>query len=827
MTKCRLLNYRKDEWARRTFFYALLAASAIFIPIVILGGGIFSYMGDFDAQQIPFYVHCHDAVRNGTFAFDWGTELGTNFIGSYTYYTLCSPFFWLTIPFPGSWVPYLMGPLFILKFVLSAMAAYAYLRYMTKTGEGAMVGSLLYAFSGWSLYNIFYNQFHESFIMFPLLMLAMEKTVREKKRGVFALAVAMSAIVNYYFFVGMVLFAILYWLIRTLCHGWKMTWKTFFVLLAEGVIGVLMSVFVLLPSALCVFGMSRAGDTMHWSTMLVYPDFKIYLCIIQSFFFPPELPGLQSFYECKTVSWQSLSLFFPFLGPVALLPFIWHKVPKKHWLAELLMASGLCMFIPVLNASFTLLRNTYYARWFMMPILMMSLASGMIIEEANVKDLKWSYRITGAISLLFVAVMALFPSIDEEGNWQIGLYNRVDTLRPILFFFWSGVVLVQFLMMWLLFNKNKDKKLIEIVKPISLRICAFAVIIALSSVAIGQAVSGSRSNMDKVRTFASFGEEYATEDGERTSIYPYVNNLNMVSGTEMSSISCFHSVVSGGTSDFYETMLGVYRGVSSPEVMTNKAYYALTSVKYLYMDPTYVDSYEETYKNENFYDETWKEAYDTYGYAMLPGLKEIKQVDDFIVYENEYYVPMGQGYRYYILKTDYAALSKKEQQTAMLLAIVVPDDEVSAYSKMLFDYKTCEIQGEITDEEYYDICKKKSENSCYSFKQNNNGFEADMRSEEKQLVLFSVPFETNAWTATVNGQEAKIQVVDGGLMAVEVDKGDNHIEFHYEVPGMKAGLLISCIGLILFAAWCGGHAIAKKIGEEYAVPENQTVENDV
>ena len=100
---------------------------------------------------------CHDAVRSGNIFWSWTTDLGANFIGSYTFYLLGSPFFWLTLPFPSAAVPYLMGPLFILKFGCASLTGYIYLKRYVKNPRSALIGGMLYAFSGFSIYNIFFN----------------------------------------------------------------------------------------------------------------------------------------------------------------------------------------------------------------------------------------------------------------------------------------------------------------------------------------------------------------------------------------------------------------------------------------------------------------------------------------------------------------------------------------------------------------------------------------------------------------------------------------------------------------------------------------------
>ena len=194
----------------KVFGLGALTSLLFFLPFLIWDKGLFIYYGDFNVQQIPFYQMCHDSILSGNMLWNWYTDLGANFIGSYSFYLLGSPFFWLTMLFPSQAVPYLMAPLLILKFATASVTGYAYIRRFVKNGNYAVIGALLYAFSGYSVYNIFFNHFHEVIAVFPLLLIAMEEFMVNGRRGAFALAVGLCAVVNYYFFFGEVIFAVIY-----------------------------------------------------------------------------------------------------------------------------------------------------------------------------------------------------------------------------------------------------------------------------------------------------------------------------------------------------------------------------------------------------------------------------------------------------------------------------------------------------------------------------------------------------------------------------------------------------------------------------------------
>ena len=119
--------------------------------------------------------------------------------------------------FPASWAPYLMAPIYILKFVTAAVFSFAYLKRFVKNQHYAVIGALVYAFSGFGLYNIFFNQFHEVIAFFPLLLIGMEELIQNDRKGFFAIAVFTNACMNNFMFAGQVVFCIIYF-IRYICY---------------------------------------------------------------------------------------------------------------------------------------------------------------------------------------------------------------------------------------------------------------------------------------------------------------------------------------------------------------------------------------------------------------------------------------------------------------------------------------------------------------------------------------------------------------------------------------------------------------------------------
>ena len=156
--------YSKEKiYYKKSFFTALIMAAVMFLPFLIIDQGYFTYYGDYNSQQIPFFKHCIELLHNGTSGWDWSTDLGANFVGSYSYYTLGSPFFWFMCLFPSAISQYLMAPLLCVKIALFSLFGFIYIRRFVNKPQTALIGGLLYAFSSFNIYNIFF-QFQDAII---------------------------------------------------------------------------------------------------------------------------------------------------------------------------------------------------------------------------------------------------------------------------------------------------------------------------------------------------------------------------------------------------------------------------------------------------------------------------------------------------------------------------------------------------------------------------------------------------------------------------------------------------------------------------------------
>lgn len=762
----------KKNYYLLSFGSGVLLSLLFFLPMIIFDKGYFLYYGDFNVQQIPFYQMVHDAVRNGEFFWNNKTDLGVNLIGSYTFYMITSPFFWLTLVFPSKAVPYLMGPLLILKFGCLSLTSYIYLKRYVKNPKLAIIGSTLYAFSGFAIYNIFFNHFHEAMIIFPLLLAAIDKYMYEKTKGVVFLAVFASSFINYYFFVGQVVFAILYWVFKIVWGDFKFNLKEFLLLLIECILGLFASFIALLPSILAVIQNPRVENTYSGWSLLLYENEQRYIHILECFFFPPDIPARPNFTPNSNAKWASLGAWLPLFGMTGTIA--WLQLKRQHWLKKFLVALFIIATIPILNSAFQLFNSAYYARWFYMLTLMTSLSTIMALQSSKIdwpKAIKWSVLITVSIA---------FP-IGFIKNNSSGLSDKTSRLGlmdyPDRFWIYVSISLICLLTLSIIIFTNK-KNMIK-----HLGISLFTVIFVYSSyiIALGKTQSYDTHNFI-IPHCLNGKEDFNIPEIQNCRVDVYNGMDNQAMFWQFPTIQAFHSVVPGSIMEYYPSV-GVKRDVGSRPETKFYGIRGLTSCKWLF---DYIDDKDSFAEDLKFS-------------PQMPGWSYYDTQNNFDIWENEYFIPYGFSYDYFVSMEDFNKTPEQNRNLLMLKSIVLDDDQVKNYSDILENINTTEPIL-YTKNSYFNDCLARKNDSCSYFSYDKYGFSAtfENKTNREKLVFFSIPYESG-WKAHVNNNLAKIEKVNVGFMAVKVPANQvSNIRFDYITPGLKLGAIISLISIILF-----------------------------
>ena len=755
----------KDEGKNlylKVFMIALATSVIIFLPFVIVDRGYFLFYGDFNVQQIPFYQLAHRAIREGNIGFNIYTDLGVNFIGSYSFYLLGSPFFLLTLLFPNAWVPYLMAPLFCLKFAVSALTAFMYIKRFVKVKNCAIVGALCYAFSGFAVYNIFFNHFNDVIAVFPLLLVALEEFIVNKRRGYFAAAVFICSFMNYFFFVGQVVFVILYFFVRcAISKHWLLSIKEFLWLAMEAVLGVLGASVILIPSVLAIIGNPRVGGVLTGWGFLTYPNVQRYGAIIHTLFFPPDLPARPNFFPDADAKWASLGAWLPLFGMTGVFAFF--KAKKNNFIKVLLIISLVMALVPGLNSAFFGFNAAYYARWFYMPVLLMAVATAISLDNSKL-DFKFGVKWNG-ILIAIIGVIGIMP-IKSGNKWKFGL-----TPFPERYAVSMMIAALSLLIVYLLINLYRKKEFFH--KAVVLSVCFITVVYSMAYIGFGKTHSYESSYVidDCIEGADKFS--LPSDDFFRSDIYDGMDNQLMF--LRLPTIQAFHSIVPSSVLKFYDK-IGIERGVATRPDASFYGLRTLTSVRYQFIK---------------------EDANSPY---VVPGFEYMNTQNGYKIYENTNFVPMGFTYDYYATEDQLLEINETSRDRYMLKAIILTPEQEEKYSGLMTKINNQNIYSDLDISTLKADCDVLRKDSGTSFKETKTGFISNITLSRKNLVFYSIPYD-EGFSVTIDGQPAEIENVSVGFMAVCVPEGEHTIEFTYKTPGLRQGALISLGAVIVFAAY--------------------------
>lgn len=768
------------------------------LPILISRGLPFFYYGDYNVQQIPFYIVAHRAVRSGEFFWNWNIDLGGSMAGDFSFYLWGSPFFWLTVLFPERAIPYLMPLLMALKYAVASLCAYIYIRRYVKRDAYAMIGGYLFGFCGFNACNIVFNHFTDSVAFFPLFLHLFDRLMDDNisdeegrisfsKRNLiaFALMTAFMSIVNYYFFFGQVLFLLIYYVVKYgIKHDLKENLILFNRALFGGLLGVLIAGFFLVPAFVGVSGNTRLDNFISGYDMLVYPSEKLIWDIFKSMAMLPDIIGKGTLFYTSTVKNASLAAYIPMFGLSGVVAFMLFEDKKKSWQKRLMIICLIIALIPVFNSSFSFFNSSYYARWFYMPVLIMCQMTAKTLERGKSRELKKGTTFAVLFFLLFVLIYCL-PSKDDSGKtvfFKMADNNEIF-LRDVL-----GTAILAIFLIISTFFLNKKRLLITLFMVIIS--CIISTYIPVRN---GSSIISDRGKEKWQEQMLDNTVTVDMSDFCRGEVDSTSTNYDMVWGVP--SIHCFLSTVPSQIFNFLEGTGDIKRTVETNIPVERAGLRAIVSAKYYFENA-------EISKNRTYYN---GEGTDGYQY--------LDSQNGFDIFENLNFIPMGFTYDYYITESEWTDIDPKERDYDLARLLILPDDVAMEIEKSVaMKELTAEDlwEEELSYLKFTEECQNRAKTSCQSFETDTLGFTARTAMiQDDTLVFFSVP-NRKGFTCRVDGKKTPIYTADYGLMAIPVKRGEHVIRVDYKPEGLLVGTIMSVCGLMLLALYAGVIKLIKK-----------------
>ena len=781
------LRPRRITAAHAFFLGAVLALIAL-APAIVPYGGRYVTRGDYIEQQLPFILETRRLLLSGA-GFSFSTFLGAPAVGSYSFYTLGSPFVWPLALLPEALIPYGISVMAVLKHAVCALCAFCYLRRMASSDRLALLGSVLYTFSSFTVVNTQFYHFTEVIAFFPLILLGLEIAMSDPPRpGLLALFCGLNALTNYYFMLSSAILAALYFLCRFFSRDWRAARSLRRVAQAvlECALGCALAGVLLLPSLHFMLSITRtgAGDTpllaQRYTPSVLMERLRALLMPIES--------GVVHAYYGDANSWCSTAAYLPVFGLTGALTFAAAQ-KKQRWLKALLALLLACSAVPALCGAFALFTNTAYTRWWYGLSLMLTLATLYALrgaaDESGQRPLPdahaaRAWRVSFALCTLAVLVLTvpfLLPDAALDAlpgrlaqlvrSRRTGAYagDAFRALSVALSLLGGGAMLL------LLMRRPRFRAALALV-------CAVACVQYGAYIAVGdrEILSGGSEAGNGVYALSDVAQptlgalELPEPEGyTRIDYGPRLRNYGLLRG--QSSLVCFSSLRSSTVGRFV-SMAGFGWDESTTVRPPNGdgAIRALLSVS---------------------------EYHQTDGEDVPEGFLYDREENGFSVYVNPNAVPMG------FLQTVCTGTYDQRMDsdtlgTVLLAAAALDGDALERFGGRMERLDVTAIP------DWQESAARLCENACDRFETSASGFTAHIDAKEAGLLIFTIPYD-KGFSAAVDGQRAEIIPCDVAFMGVWVEPGEHEIAFTYRTRSLTLGIVLSLLAaaaLGVYVALC-------------------------
>lgn len=358
----KLLNIIRKKPLSSLFFISLVMAflSHLFFLSEWLDGRYMTGMNDGLSQMLPFKKLLYDAYTSGNFFYSNQFGMGGGIYSQLSYYFSTSIIFILTLvvtflleslhliqePDLFYWADLILV-VSIFRLTLITFVTTLLFRYMNIQMIPAFIGALTYGTSIIYFRHVTYwDFFTDAMLWLPLLLIGIEKVIRERKIGLFIVAVAISLFDNFYFAYINFLVAGLYiffrWIIPLSAHETRKI-AQFKMYMIGGLAGFGISAISFIPAVYGYLNNHRIpfeqpipfwgipDNLLVDSRIVSLPAFVI-LCLFVFSFYKNKL---FKFFACLTI----LSVMMHF-SPMVASTFNGFSAPQYRWEYFLSLAAG-------------------------------------------------------------------------------------------------------------------------------------------------------------------------------------------------------------------------------------------------------------------------------------------------------------------------------------------------------------------------------------------------------------------------------------------------------------------------------------------------------
>lgn len=400
----------------------------IFLALCIFGtylvtGHTFILSKDALNQHLPLLAKYREALisffHHPRLNFwSWQMGLGSDTFQVYSYYTIGDVFSYLALLFPAAKITLAYQVINIIRMYCVGLAFVYFAQHFKFRNSVILMGATTYLVNSFLLYACIAQPFFTTpFIIFPLIVVQIERILQEGSPWPLAGAFTWMLVSNYYLAYVLGIGSFLYLVLRvgthyrrTLNYG-----KTFLKLAFATITSVLLSAVLLVPEIIAVTNSTRTGS-LFANGLKTYPLYY-YL------FLPKSLINGGQWYF---MFWSALGIVS--IGFIALV-YIYSRPRKSPLLTISLGLALIMLLIPAVGAFFNGMMSASN-RWTLLIYLPLAMAVCILAENIPTLDQKTMAVLSWATGIYLIVLIATF-FFDNENDIFMPVIFLIGSLMAI------------------------------------------------------------------------------------------------------------------------------------------------------------------------------------------------------------------------------------------------------------------------------------------------------------------------------------------------------------------------------------------------------------
>jgi len=695
--------------------------------------------------------------------------------------------------FPPDKIPYVLAYIQMTKIFMGGIFFFLFLRKTGLSTYPVLIGTCLYAFSGFMIVGSTWYSFASEAYNVALLLLGFELLRKNNNLLVFPLAVA-SASVNPVHLYHDSLFLSAYLLFIYVKEGID---KRNLLLLCRaillGALGLGMASFFVFGNFFQMLESPRGSGTVsHVNALVSQPIFQTGSLLYYKTFLLRMLSSDMAGYSNEYFGWYNyLEAPLQYCGLLTLLliPQLFVVGGRKlKWLAGgSLFIAFLPVVFPYFRYAFWLFTGDYFRTYSLFCVTMM-IGLAMITLDLIIRKRRAN------IPLLFITAFVL-------SAMAVGIDISNSALKiPVVV-----ILILEAILIWYLVTLRNTKIVLRL---LVIMVIAELLFISWSAVNDRDAISTHDLTIrdgyndytleavqyikQRDKGFFRVHKDYASGSSKFLSINDammqgYYSSMSYHSFNQKNYVRFMQKMdLISDTDEAQTRWLGGVR--THPFLME------LVSNKYFFSSDT------DKYPNDPVSAGLVRTLYDS-----------INKIEDVTILKNKFFLPLGFTYSKVISEGDMVKLGTHRDIT-MLRAVVVQESDMEKKLAEFVRFPLTDSINWLSMSGFDSLTNALKEDTLQISSFQEKHITGTIHNDKPKILFFSIPYD-DGWNAEIDGKKVKPLMVNYGFLGFALSPGNHTVDLAFEPPYFKAGIRISSVSLFIFVllmVWCGMQTYKRK-----------------